>query len=106
MTSGEIVISLFIAFVSAGLGSLFWTRLNRLESRLDGVMAQMATQGDMNRLEDGIDHMDGRFAQMVTRDEFREEMARLRGEVRAEIAGLRSDLTQVALAVGARGPQA
>ncbi|MGH2729655.1 MAG: hypothetical protein ACRDJI_03510 [Actinomycetota bacterium] len=75
MTSGEIVITVFIGFVSAGLGALFWARLNRLEGR--------------------IDSLSDKVAQMVTRDEFREEMARLR-----------SDLTQVALAVGASRPQA
>jgi len=82
VTSGEIVITAFIGFVSTGLAALVWARLDRIEARID-------------RIEERFDPLSEKIGHMVTRDEFREEMAHLR-----------SDLTQVALAVGASRPQA
>lgn len=50
----------------------------------------------------------GRFGRVDSRlDQLASEIATLRSETRAELASVRSDLMQVALAVGARsGPQA
>ncbi|MGH2730203.1 MAG: hypothetical protein ACRDJI_06280 [Actinomycetota bacterium] len=76
MTSGEIVITLFIAFVSTGLGTVFWRRLTDV-------------RGEISEL----------------RQDMREVRGEIAG-VRSEIGSVRSDLTQVALAVGARRPRA
>jgi hypothetical protein len=32
VTTGEIVITAFVSFVSAGFGTVLWARLNRIES--------------------------------------------------------------------------
>ncbi|MBA2311186.1 MAG: hypothetical protein H0V97_00075 [Actinobacteria bacterium] len=48
MTQGEIVIMGFIAFLSAGLGTLFWTRMHRLEERFSTV-ASAAEFGELRR---------------------------------------------------------
>jgi hypothetical protein len=60
-----------------------WTRLNRIEGPLDVLVADS-----------------------VRRDEFVSAVAELRAELRGEMASVRSDLTQIALAVGARTPRA
>lgn len=71
----SIVITAFITLLTGGLGSLFWSRLNRIE-------ANMATHHDMEQLHEELVHL------------------------RSEQAVMRSDLTHVALAVGARTPRA
>jgi len=93
VTQGEIVITGFIAFLSAGLGTLFWTRMNRLEERFSTV-ASAAELGELRReVREDIGGL-------------RSELGELRREVREEIGSLRSDVTQVALAVGAHRPRA
>ena len=76
MTQGEIIIMAFQALLITGLGTMFWRRLERLEDRFVHVDARFA-------------QMDARFAQMDARFD-----------------QLRSDLTQIALAVGANHPRA
>jgi hypothetical protein len=73
----EILLGVYLALTPPALGALFWSRLNRIETRMDALESNL-------------------------RAEFREEFGALRLEMRQELAALRSDLTQVALAVGAR----
>jgi hypothetical protein len=88
MTSGEIVLMAFVAFVSAGMGTLFWRQVEGL--RVELVALRDELRGGMTGL----------------RTELRGEITELRREMRAEFASLRSDLTQVALAVGVGRPRA
>lgn len=81
MTAFEIVVAAYLAFIPPVLGALFVRRFDRVERRLD-------------RMEDRFDEISGAIALCATREEM--------GELRRETAALRSDLTQVALAVGAR----
>lgn len=74
MTAFEIVIAAYLALIPPLLGALFVRRFDRLERRLDEIS--------------------GAVALCATREEL--------GDLRRETAALRSDLTQVALAVGAR----
>jgi uncharacterized protein involved in exopolysaccharide biosynthesis len=106
MSTGEIVITAYITLLTAGLGSLFWRQL----AEIRGEMAALRTElrGEMAALSA---ELRGEMAALSA--ELREEIAGLRrelhaeiGSVRSEIAGLRSDLTQVALAVGTRRPHA
>lgn len=69
----EILVAIYLAVVPPALGFLFWGRLNSLEARVDSLGSEL-------------------------RAEMRAEFS----DVRKEIAALRSDLTQVALAVGTR----
>lgn len=74
MTAFEIVIAAYLALIPPLLGALFVRRFDRLERRLDEIS--------------------GAVVLCATREEL--------GDLRRETAALRSDLTQVALAVGAR----
>ena len=78
MQADAIFTTAFVTVINGALGTLFWSRLNRIE----GNMADMATRQDVDRLF--------------------EEMAVMRHEQ----AVMRSDLTHVALAVGARRSKA
>ena len=62
-----VILATYLTLLGGGIAALFWTRLNRLEAKMD----TFATREDLNAL-------------------------------RNEVAIMRSDLTQVALAVGAR----
>ena len=90
MQPDSIAVVAFLTFVSAGLSTLLWSRLNRMEETLRGMATSMATKEELNAL----------------RAELRAEIGELRADVRRDIASLRSDITQVALAVGASKPQA
>ncbi len=90
MQPDSVVLMAFVAFVGGGLGTLFWSRLNRMEETLRNMSMSMATKDELNSL----------------RTELRAEVGEFRAEVRGDVAALRSDLTQVALAVGASRPQA
>jgi len=74
MDLDTVVITVFISLMGGGLGTLFWSRLNKIE----GIMGTMATRHDIEQLHEEIVHL------------------------RSEQAVMRSDLTHVALAVGAR----
>ncbi|MGH2746427.1 MAG: hypothetical protein ACRDKB_00680 [Actinomycetota bacterium] len=80
MTAGEIVITIFIAFVSTGFGAMFWRRSAELHEDNKALRAEMNAR---------FAQVDGRF-----------------GEVGDRLAALQSDLTHVALAVGAKLPRA
>jgi hypothetical protein len=88
-----------VLIVVAGIGSiLFSRRLDRMEGRLDGRIDAMGA-----RLDGRIDGISARLDGLPTRDEFEARFGRLESEVSA----LRSDMTQIALALGVRPrPQA
>lgn len=83
----ETIIELISTSVVTGaVGILLWTRLNQVEARVDELRV------DMRAMEDGL----------------RADMGGLRtdiGGLREEMAVMRSDLTHVALAVGANRPK-
>jgi hypothetical protein len=85
MDLDSIVITLFITLMGGGLGTLFWARLNRIESNMSTLSTRMSTLATRHDI-----------------DQLREELSQLRSEQ----AVMRSDLTHIALAVGARGPKA
>jgi tetrahydromethanopterin S-methyltransferase subunit G len=72
-----------LAFVALAGGYLFKERLDRLESRVD-------------RLVDQMGQVMGQMGQMATRAEVNSRFER----IEIELAAVRSDLTQIALAVG------
>lgn len=65
-------------------------------------ISSLGTTADLERLEDRMMGSDTRMSELATRAEMNQGFAAVRGE----IAGLRGDLTQVALAVDARPPRA
>jgi hypothetical protein len=91
MSAFEIFVAIYMAAVPPALGYLFWGRLNRLESRMDGLESMIVSE---------ISGIRGELGSEI--GGIRSEIAELRSEMRQEITALRSDLTQVALAVGAR----
>ncbi len=129
MTPGDLIITAYITLLSAGLGTLFWTRLNRLEDQLsdkasvhdlrrlraDGAEFRAEVAQDFGQLRAEVAEDLGQLRADVAEDlgQLRAEVAQFRAEaredsaeLRRELAGLRSDLTQVALAVGAGRPTA
>ena len=97
MSTGELVNLIFLAFVSAGLGVTFWKRLSEIRDELKGDIAALRAElkGDITDLREelkgGIEVGRLGTAGLI------QDMAGLR----QEMAIMRSDLTQVALAVGA-----
>lgn len=94
MTAEAIVDLVFTALVTGLLGALLWIRLNRLEAGLDDlrrdvsdVRQEMATKREVGSIREF----------MATRSDV--------DKLREELAVMRSDLTHVALAVGANRPK-
>jgi hypothetical protein len=81
MTPEALIELIFTAFVAGVLGALFWARLNRLEAAVDDVKRDLA----------------GVREQMATRSDL--------DRIREEMAVMRSDLTHVALVMGADRPK-
>lgn len=91
MQPDTLLITAFNGFLMAGLTALVWTRSNRFEDRLDRHDARFDQMGQL-------------LAQCATKadvSEVRSEVVELRGEVNS----LRSDLTHIALVVGAHQPR-
>jgi uncharacterized protein YicC (UPF0701 family) len=107
MALGEVVIPAFLAFASTGLGTLFWSRLNRIEDRLERVEEALAGKAEASALESLRDELATK-ADKADLESLREELADKAdvAGIRGELANLRSDLTQIALAVGSRQPRA
>jgi uncharacterized protein YicC (UPF0701 family) len=110
MTLGEVVIAAFLALASTGLGTLLWSRLNRIEDRLERVEEALAGKAEASALESLRDELATK-ADKADLESLREELATKADKadvagIRGELANLRSDLTQIALAVGARQPRA
>lgn len=104
----EMILGLITPLLMSGLGALFWARMNRIEAELAYIRSVMATKDDLNVVRQEMQVMRG---EMATKDDFktlREDMRDMRGEMsemRGEMAVMRSDLTHVALAVGANRPR-
>ncbi|MDQ3963429.1 MAG: hypothetical protein M3277_05895 [Actinomycetota bacterium] len=102
MTQGEIIIMTFQALLITGLGTMFWRRMDRLEDRMDAGFARVDAQFDQivgtmdSRFAQTNNTMDSRFAQVD--DRF--------AQMDSRFDQLRSDMTQIALAVGANRPRA
>jgi len=88
----QLVLMTYLASVGTVAAWLILRRIDRvedrLEKRLDGADAR-------------IDGLERRISGLPTREEFNALGERI-GRVEYELAALRSDLTQIALAVGAR----
>lgn len=82
MNLSELVLGLYLTFFGGAMSGLFWVRMNRIEERLVRVETTMATKDEFNALRQGV----------------QSDLA----EMRKDFAIMRSDLTHVALAVGAR----
>lgn len=82
MQPDTIIITSFITVLAGGLGTLVWGRLNRMEEN-------MVTRHDFDQIRNGM-------------TQIRDELAGFQ----QEFAVMRSDLTHVALAVGADRPKA
>lgn len=85
MSPEALIDLIFTATVTGILGALLWTRLNRLEGRVDS----------------GLDEVKRDLADVRERMATRSDLDKLSGEM----AVMRSDLTHVALAVGANRPK-
>lgn len=81
MSPGTLIDLIFTAVATGLLGALLWTRLNRLESVQDDLRRDVAWVRE----------------QMATRTDL--------DRLREEMAVMRSDLTHVALVVGANRPK-
>ncbi|MDQ3962983.1 MAG: hypothetical protein M3277_03595 [Actinomycetota bacterium] len=88
MPPDSIVNLVVTSVIMGGLGALFWARLNRLEDELARIRSSMTTKDDFNTLREDLREMRGDM-----------------GGMREEMAVMRSDLTHVALAVGANRPK-
>lgn len=64
------------------------------------------TQVRLGRIERQLSDKVDRAELMALREEVQRGFSELRAEIRGEVAGVRSDLTQIALAVGAGRPGA
>jgi hypothetical protein len=103
MDVGDVALAIYTTLTTGGLGALIWTRLNRIEAVLatkadraefEALRQELATKadkGDVGTLRQEL------ATKAVTAD---------LDAIRREMAIMRSDLTQVALAVGAKRSQA
>lgn len=97
----------FLAFASTGLGTLFWSRLTASKTASSGSRRHWPERQRASALESLRDEL----ATKADLESLREELATKADKadvagIREELANLRSDLTQIALAVGARQPRA
>ena len=126
MESTDLILAAYLTFFGGGVAALFWTRMNRLEDRLVSVETRMATKDDFDRVnarldgtatkedfhlvgqrlvqtatKDDLDRVNRRLDQTATKEDVDRIVHRL-DQMSGEMAIMRSDLTHVALAVGAR----
>jgi hypothetical protein len=103
MDVGDAALAGYLTLLSGALGALLWTRLNRIE-------AELATRAGKEELEAVRQELAGK-SDKADIEAIRQELAGKADKadveaIRREMAIMRSDLTQVALAVGARRSQA
>ncbi len=118
METDVIVLSALITLMGGALGTVFWSRLNRLEASIANMatkddIANMVTRDDLAAMATKAD-----IANMVTRDDpagmaTKADIANMVTKddivnmaTKDDIAAIRSDLIKVALAVGAERPTA
>lgn len=103
------------SLVVGAVGALLWARLNRLEAAVDSMRGElasvrgelaktreeMATKADVGRIERGLART---REEMATKADL-ERLGAQMDAMRDEMAIMRSDLTHIALAVGASRPK-
>ncbi len=110
MDVGDAALAGYLTFLWGALGALFWTHLNRIEAELAGKSGK----GDLEATRKEVAAIRRDLAGKADKadiESIRDELARKADKadveaIRREMAIMRSDLTQVALAVGARRSQA
>jgi hypothetical protein len=85
------VVGVVLAWLAKGRFDGVEHRIDRLEERLDGRIDQLG-----NRLDGRLDGLDGRI------DRLEQRMDQRFDRLEASVDALRSDITQIALAVGVR----
>jgi hypothetical protein len=114
MDVGDVALAGYITLLSGALGALLWTRLNRIEAELatragkaelEVVRKELAGKSDKADIEVLRQELAGK-ADKADLEAIRVELARKADKadleaIRREMAIMRSDLTQVALAIGA-----
>ncbi len=110
MDVGDAALAFYVTLVSGALGALLWARLNRIEAEL----ANMADKAEFEPIRKDLTSIREELAGKADKTDLeaiRTELARKPDKadleaLRREMAIMRSDLTQVALAVGARRSEA
>jgi hypothetical protein len=110
MDVGDVAVAAYITLLSGAGGFLLWARLNRIESELAGKADKADIEAFRRELAGKADKTDiealhRELAGKSTTGELQVIRADLEA-LRREMAIMRSDLTQVALVVGARRSQA
>lgn len=96
------VVGVVLAWLAKGRFDAVDHRFDRLEERLDGRIDQLGNRLDGridqlgNRLDGRLDGLDGRI------DRLEQRMDQRFDRLEASVDALRSDITQIALAVGVR----
>jgi hypothetical protein len=114
MDVGDLAVAGYITVLSVAGGFLLWARLNRIEAELAGKSSTReleAVRGELKGDIDGIRKELAGKADKADIEAIRIELARKADKadleaLRREMAIMRSDLTQVALVVGARRSEA
>jgi hypothetical protein len=109
MDVGDVAVAAYITLLSGAGGFLLWARLNRIEAELASKSSTHQLEAVRAELKADIE---GIRKELAGKSSTREVDA-MRGELKAdlealrrEMAIMRSDLTQVALVVGARRSEA
>ena len=106
MDVGDAALAAYVTLVSGALGALLWARLNRIEAEL----ANKADKADFGPIRKDLASIREELAGKADKadlEAIRAELAKKADKadleaLRREMAIMRSDLTQVALVVGAR----
>ena len=114
MDVGDVAVAGYITLLSGVAGFLLWARLNRIEAELAGKSSTRELEAVRGELKADIEGI----RKELTGKSDKSDVERLRQElagkadkadleaIRREMAIMRSDLTQVALVVGARRSEA
>jgi hypothetical protein len=110
MDVGDVAVAAYITLLSGAGGFLLWARLNRIEAELAGKSSTRELEAVRRELAGKADKADiealrKELAGKSTTGELQVMRADLEA-LRREMTIMRSDLTQVALAVGARRSEA
>jgi hypothetical protein len=125
MDVGDAALAGYITLLSGALGALLWTRLNRIEAELASKSSAGEVKAMRGELKADIEVLRKELAGKADKadleamrgelkadiEAIRQGIARMADKadveaIRREMAIMRSDLTQVALAVGARRSKA
>ena len=101
MEISEVLLPLLVAMVTASWGTT-QARLIRIEREQTAMRAELATKPSRDEFDSFRVEVRAELATKPGREEFDS----FRAEMRADMTALRTDMTQIALAVGAGRPQA